>query len=551
MKNRDSSSSVRDLKNTDLDVVNDNKSFIHIFLFQWFLPICALVAIPLAIFLGQSLLDFSYDSNLPFLKTTLTTDKFAVANSTGNFVELLAAILGVVITVVAIVVQLAAQKYSTKLIDFFITDNINLSVFFYMIFTVMYGVLVTFSIKNDFFPFYGIVSLLFFTLLELAILIPYFSYVFKFLTPENIVSSIRKKTFISVKYAIGLSSKKEIIVCQKEVANSLEQITDTALSAISQMDRNIGLMAINEIREIILDYQSMKKQLRKTWFTTRRDQFIGISDDFFNEITEKKNWVEAKAFINMELIFKMSIQSMPDFVSAIANNTRILGEAAIRAKDDRVVNLVIEYFNTFLRVSLNDKNVKAIYNLFYQYRIFTELVFTYDKKMGEKIIFYFKYYGQTAMQMEIWFILVVAAFDLSKLLATAYDNKMGNIQEMLKIFLQIDDGLDPQKDGPALKGARKAQLVLAAYLMSKGDQELLPKIYKDLKYENFDWLVGLRDELLAVNDKKFWEVTDRGINFEYIDQDQKESLCKFYNQFILPNKSEFDQRHIKEVKRSE
>jgi len=33
---------------------------------------------------------------------------------------------------------------------------------------------------------------------------------------------------------------------------------------------------------------------------------------------------------------------------------------------------------------------------------------------------------------------------------------------------------------------------------------------------------------LSVTDREFWEVTDRGVNFDYLDQGRKEKLDDFF-----------------------
>lgn len=518
----------------------EKKSFLRTLLVWPFLMSISL-GITLTFYFSNAIFDFEWGkSPLSFFEATLITNPESVTDAVGNLIELLAAILGLVVTVVAIVVQLASQRYTTKLVDLFLEDKINRFMFGFMIFSVMYSVLIVYSIKSEFYPFYGVISLLIITLVELSLLLPYFNYVFKFLSPMSIISEIRGNTNQAVKNAMGFKGKREIAYNQLEVSNSLEQITDTALSANSQMNRNVGLMAIHTIRKILMDYHKIKRQLKRNWYQVSAEYFVGISEDFYQEILDRKIWVEAKAFMNMELIFKTSIRSMPDAISAIALDTRLLGEEAIQRNDKEVLKLVIEYYNTFLRISLNDKNQKAIYNLFYQYKLLNESIFSFDLELALKVLFYFKYYGQTALQGGIWFILVTASFDLGSLVASAYNRKLSNVSEMLDIFLEVDDVLNPAKDFNALKGVRKSQLILAAYLTSKGDVELVEKIVKDFKrQESFKNLIQFRDELLSITDKKFWEVTDRGINFEYIDTTQKSYLCEFYETFILPYKEEF------------
>ena len=357
----------------------------------WIVPIAILLTGTVALFLSQMALDFDWSKAAEFIPTALETNIDAMAGATGFFVELLAAILGIVITVVAIVLQLAAQRYGTRLIDLFLADFINRVFFFFMVATLMYAVLMVFSLKEGFYPYFALQVLVIFTLIEIASLAPYFLYVFQFLTPANLLTALQNANKQTLQDAIYAKDTDALSAYQKEVGLGIEQVTDSALSANSQMDRNLGLMAISQIKEMVLDYIHVKKKLAEEWFLVPEEQFIGISSEFYSEICEKHIWFEAKAFMDMELIYKTAIRSMPDAVSAIALNTRILGMEAIRNEDDDLLDLVVQFYNTFIRISLNEKNVRAIFNIFYQYRLLAEAIFDYDKSLSSRILFYFGY----------------------------------------------------------------------------------------------------------------------------------------------------------------
>lgn len=483
------------------------------------------------------------DSGLRFFPTVLSTNPEHVSDAIGNFIELLAAILGLMITVVAIVLQLAAQRYGTRLIDLFLADKVNRLYFILMVCSLLYSIIVIYAIKNEFYPALAIQLLLFLTLVEIALLGPYFLFVFKFLTPTNLLSAIQENNRSSITKATERKNYPYLKKYQNEVATSLEQVTDTALSATSQMDRNLGLMAINQIREMLLDYIQHKKKLPKLWYLVSQDKFIGISSEFYEEFCEKKVWVEAKAFMDMELIYRSCVNnmSMSDAISAIALNTKVIGEAAIQTKDDDLLEMAVKFFNTFIRDSINAKNVRAIFNLFYQYRLLTESIFDYDPKRSEKILGHFLYYGEFCLQQGLGFVLMTAAFDLGAMVATAYNKKLKNIKELLRIFMALEDKVDRNKDMFLYTGVRNAQLILVSYLLSKGDKALIPMVVEDLKNETVDQLVKWRDGLLAIEDRKFWEFTDRGYRFEYIDDNQKKFLKLFYEKYILSQPELFRQ----------
>ena len=55
-------------------------------------------------------------------------DVDTLQNALGNMAQVVAAILGIVITVVSIVVQLAATRYTPRIADMFFRDRTNLAV---------------------------------------------------------------------------------------------------------------------------------------------------------------------------------------------------------------------------------------------------------------------------------------------------------------------------------------------------------------------------------------------------------------------------------------
>ena len=508
---------------------------------RWVVPVSIFLGITFLLFFVNALFDFDWErSRSSFFPTILSTNPKHVADALGPFIELLAANLGIMITVVAIVLQLAAQRYGTRLIDLFLEDRSNRLYFIFMVSNLLYAIIINFSIKSEFFPFYAIESLLIFTLIEIALLPPYFLYVFKFLTPANLLSSIQKTNRESIRKMAVKHNYSYVQQYQRETRNAIDQVTDTALSANSQMDRNLGLMAIGQVREMVLDYLEHKRKLPKIWFLAQQDFFVGLSSEFYREICDQRVWVEAKAFLDMELLFKTCIRNMPDAISAIALNTRTIGEAAIRSRDKFLLDMVVKFYNTFIRISLNDLNQRAIFNIYYQYRLLAESVFDFDPPLSRQIAFYFKDYGEIALQQKgLPFVMYNAAFDLGVMVAKAFDKKLKNIREILLIFLELEDKIDKSKDLFALTGIRKSQLILASYLLSQGDQKLLPMIVEDLKNDPFDFLIQLRDSLLAVKNRKYWEITDRGYNFEYIDEEQKKFLQLFYRQYILSQPAAF------------
>ncbi len=507
------------------------------FVRYWLIPVGFTAGLAVSAYIGLRLFDFAAGAgDRSFFDVVFLTDPESVGDALGGVSEVLIAILGLVVTVVAIVVQLAAQRYTPKLIDLFIADKVNIAYFILMVVASMYSLLLVYSTTTDFLPFWGSLFLLILTTLILSLLIPYFNYVFLFLTPSNIIAIIRNNAKKAMLKALKAGARpEEIRRQQREVANAMEQISDIALSAVSQMDRNVAVLSIHTLKEVLVDYLLIKRRMPRRWFYAKKEYFPALSSEFIKEIFATRVWVEAKGFMDMELIFKTAIKDMPDAVSAVANNTKILGLYAIRLKDFQVLANVIQFFNTFLRVAVNNRNPKAIYSLFYQYRMLAEEVLDVDQKLAERITFYFKYYGQIAQNYNIPLILITACFDLGYIVEKAYLRKVPNLDNLINTFLEVDDTPATQSNEFELRSVRKAQLMFASFLLSKGDREIVVKIFEDMQDEPAERMEAIRNEMLAVTDRKFWEVTDRGVDFFYMDSEQKKYLNLFYEQYFDPH----------------
>ena len=506
---------------------------------EWLSPLALIVILSGLLFLVTSVLDFQVSSSKEsFWPTILFNDPASASSNVGNLAEVLIGVLGLTLTVVAIVVQLAAQRYTPKLVDLFLADRVNIFTFLGMVSATVFCTWVIYSSGESYTPFAGNLALIGVTTVILTLLIPYFNYVFHFLTPSSIVEKIEHNLARSVNEVKKTGERGSLEKYRYQVANGLEQVTDIALSAVTQMDRNLALMSIDTLRSILRSYLREKEQLPEQWFQPHPAHFISISKEFVDDIAERKIWVETRGLMDLELIFGLALKTMPDAVSAIAANTRHISMAAQDHHDHEAAYLCIEYFNTFLRRAVNDHNQRAVFSLLYQYRRLAEHLLPIRLELTEDVAGFIHYYGQESVRVGMPFLMIAASMDLCTLLQHGYDKEIKPLDKILGTFLAMANSDELKKFPFAHQGVRKAHMILAAYIMSKGNYSKdLKQIQTSLKKESPKFLLEVRDAVLNVTKRKFWEVTDRGgINFEYIDPEMKEWLKKFYTEYIEPKK---------------
>jgi len=182
-------------------------------------------------------------------------DTRAALESISNAAEVVAAVLGIAITVVAIIVELAANRYTHRITELFVREPVNLIVMGFFVLTAGYCVWMSATLggreaQGGAVP-YGAVSIaLTMVTLSLLLLLPYFNFVFAFLQPVAVVDRIRRHAFKVARraaraYRHGLRS---------DMVTSLEQLEDVAMNAMGNKDRGISLAAVDALYEFVRDY---------------------------------------------------------------------------------------------------------------------------------------------------------------------------------------------------------------------------------------------------------------------------------------------------------
>ncbi|MGE3635123.1 MAG: hypothetical protein AB7P00_34795, partial [Sandaracinaceae bacterium] len=68
------------------------------------------------------------------------------------------------------------------------------------------------------------------------------------------------------------------------------------------------------------------------------------------------------------------------------------------------------------------------------------------------------------------------------------------------------------------------------YLM-KNEVELARVVFRDMAKEQPQRLASIRNELLAIRSSELWEISDRGVNFDYLPPKRKRRMLEFFGWF--------------------
>jgi len=429
---------------------------------------------------------------------------------------------GVVFTTVAIAVPLTANMYSLKFLEFFIKDPVNTIALIFVILTNTNNTWIGYVARQNFIPLTELQLTSIMTLVCYALAFPYLYYVFRFLHPDTLLERLEGE--VTAQLAAARLKPARADDHRARVAEAIEHIANIAVKSVDRTDRNTAIESVLTLERLLREYWAIKPQLPGGWFMADQDFFLGFSSTAVEDMTASHTWVEMKLFGQLNQVLSAAVPRMPELTSTVAKTLRKLGLAPAARSDQAVRDLVVEYFNTFVRLALNRRDARSVFTVFNEYRLLAEALNGEHPELGQEIAFYFQYYAQIARDMQLNFVVEAVAHDLGDLVQAAWAANAPNRQNLLERFLEYDT----QAKQP-LPGVKKAQAILAGFFLLKGHTEPADAIRASFAPLEPAFVHRVRDDLLRVKREKYWEVTERRMNIEYVPDAQREKLREFFD----------------------
>jgi hypothetical protein len=504
---------------------------------MWFNILGGLAVFALLLFWGFYLLDYFLVNGTVVQPSTaafhyfdfnaeLLTDALPALGMT------IVAVFGIVLTVVAIIVQLSSERY-TGVALMFLRDSINIGVMCFYVVAGLCSIWLSVSLQPEFVPRLLLVGVMIAASFGLALMLPYFAYVFWFLEPGNIVGRIGYQASRLASQGIGSASPEKISELQQRVLVLVEEITDIANNSIAGKDKIIASRAVDGLRDFLLEYIASKPAGYHAWFHIGQDirknpDFVAMDHDLLVELERRGLWVEWKTLRQYLGIYNEALESMQDINYLIAIDTRYIGEVAAAREHRELVSTVLRFMNSFLRSAINQGGVRTAYNVLHQYRLLIESLLQIgltDAALSG--VRHLKYYGHVACDENLSFVTETVAYDLATLCEFAHRKGLPVEELLLEQLHDLNRPPGNPHRAQGLRGVRKAQVKLATYYLSTGFESTARMIARDMANESSERLQSFCAELGRATSPEFWEVIDRGSNFDYLPEPQRAYLPAF------------------------
>ncbi len=465
-------------------------------------------------------------------------DRETAVDAISSAAEVVAGVLAIAITVVMIVVELAANRYTPKLTNLFLRHPTNGIVLGFFVLTAIECVWVSATLSGPvpgdaLFPYASLAVCIAMVTLCLLALLPYFAFVFAFLSPRGVVRRIQRQALRCVDRA-RLRPRPGL---RGEVVEAIEELVDIGRSAREHSDLGIAMESFNALRDLVLAYEELRDGLGAEWFDIPEvlehdPDFVSMDPAANAEIVEQRLWLEAKVLRRYHALFGESLGRTREISHLIALNTMRIGACAAVGRRP-LLDLCVRFFNSYLRAAINARDLRTAYYVLHQYRSLAEeaLKAGLDDAAIE-ISGHFRYYGQIGYEEGQPFLLEVAAYDLAHLVETALTEAPASADPLLDIFLRLDQESESPEQETRLRGVRRAQVQLATLFLLRGDEPRARRIFHDMRNERPERLSSVREELLSETRPQYREFTDRGVNFSYLSPERRACLDDFFAWFV-------------------
>jgi len=442
--------------------------------------------------------------------------------------QVVAGMLAILITVVAIVVQLAATRYTHRVTTLFVRDRVNQAVMTLFVLTTALCIWLALVLTGEvhdapIVPRGGFLLAMGLMTACVIALVPYFGYVFRFVSPLGVIRRIRAAALNEAESAVtGDPHAAELAVIE-----SIEELEDVARGAMNNYDRGIAMAAIEALATLLADVERLRSALPAEWFRVdeaiaRDPDFVSMSQTALDEVARTGSWFESKILRQYHALFTDAVNGARDVAGMIAIHTRRLGEQCGDERPELVV-LCLRAFNSYLRAAINGSDARTAYYVLHQYRMFGEtLLARGDEPAVVEVASRIRYYGRVAKASGLPFLLEVAAYDVAQLVEVAVD-KPGVRDALLNLLLTMD-----QLGAQNLPGVRRAQAQLATFFLVRGDTDTARRIAGDLAGERRELLASIRLDIEREVSPHYSEIENRGANFSYLPPERRAQLDTLY-----------------------
>lgn len=482
-----------------------------------------LFSVAIIVFMGETAWEFlravDPDTGAPLTLSQLQVTPTMMRAATSAYSRAYNNLLALLLTFISLAIPLTANLYTPKLIEIFIRDRLNLTVlctFAIMAAHSLLAVTLSFDKWTPQLPFWvDSVG----ALLGWLVLMPYYFYVLSFIDPLTII----KRVHLSLMHELhdATCSKYPVRVAQQRVNLRIINLGSMLQRSVDRADRDVAFDAIRAHTLDLARVRAIKPRLPAEFFQIDNRTMVGMSRPATEMLSRDHIWMEHRIASQLVLAFKTALNKMPEGVSPLVHAVKNAAHEEARLGNEPVFRLLVRTLNSFLREAIKKKENAQVYAVVYNYKSLIRRLIEEDRADAVvELTQHQRYYAEFARSLGLPFSYELISYELAELAEIAYERKSTAAAALLDAVLEFR-GVEQSV------GLVKSRVVLAGGLLEHGFAAELKRVEQSLRDTSRAVLQEARDRIAGTLDPVFWEVTDRGINMDYVPAPRRAMVCEF------------------------
>jgi hypothetical protein len=472
----------------------------------------ALFTIMLAVFWLEVAWDFSRavdpDTGLGVRLSQLQATPAMVRALASSFGGAYCTLIALLLTFISLAIPITANLYTPKLIEIFIHDPINLFVICTCAVLAAHNLLavsLSFDRWTAQIPFAIAVAGAIFGWL---LLLPYYFYVVSFIDPLTIIQRVHRSVVQALDAAIA--GRHSVSESQRRVNQKITNLGSVLQRAADRADRDVTLDAVRTHMLELARIREVKPRLPPEFLQVGNDLLAGMSGDATEIVSEKRIWMEHRIAGQLVLAFRSVLAKMPDGISAMAQAVKNAAHEEACNRNDEVFELLVRVLNSFLREVIKKKENAPAFDVVYSYKALARRLLRDRPELVPKLARYLRLYAEFARARGLRFIYERISHELGELTERAYEGSAASAPELLEAVLAFEG------TGQSV-GLVKSRAILGGYFLEHSFTQELERVEASLRTAAPAVVAKAKSDILAPQERVFWEVNDRGVNFDFVE----------------------------------
>jgi len=427
-----------------------------------------------------------------------------------------ATMLALLLTFISLAIPITANLYTPKLIEIFIHDPINLFVICTCAILAAHNLLavsLSFDAWTAQLPFAIAVAG---AIIGWLLLLPYYFYVVSFIDPLTIIQRVHRSLMRELDAAAA--GRYPIAVSQQRVYQKIHNLGSVLLRASDRGDRDVTLDAVRTHLLEVARLREVKPRLPSGFLQIDNDLLAGMSGDAAEMLSRARNWPEHQVASQLVFAFKRVLVTMPDGTSAMAQAVKNTAHAEAVAGNDEVFRLLLRVLNSFTREAIKKKDNAAACGVIYAYKALARRLLADHPQYVPPMVHHLCFYAEFARaQSGMNFTYERVSYELAELAERAHLRGVAAAAVLLDALLSLE-GVEHST------GLVKSRAFLAGYFRERGTTAELDRIVESLRTVPRETLGRARREIVSVQDRAFWELNERGVDFDYLEPTRREQV---------------------------